>query len=253
MKLINTVSEFGSIKWRETPWDTKAFGFKTIEIIDLTCSSIKNGKCLLEEFQTNLDVTLIYGRFSASNQFIKKLLLLDNFFQCETSLEIRKNNLPLCDLSKIIKDRNLELNDKLTSEWKSFLVDKSFEMYKYTRFHEDPFIDIENSNKRISNWVKQLINNDTPILFHIDRNNEITCYTFYEIKNGEVYMPLGGALPNKGIYAPMFYGCVMDYFKSKGYKTIRTTVSAANKGILSLYLSLGFNVTDIKFDFHKHL
>lgn len=253
MSINNTDFEFGSIKWRKTPWDQKAFGYKTIEILELKCKTIEGGKKILENFQENVNARLIYGRFDASNQFLKRVLFLNGFFQCETSLKIRKNKLHLNELPKMIKGRELILNDHLREGDKNYIIDKTQEMYSYSRFHEDPFILKKDANKRMCNWVNQLLENNTPVLCHIDKNDNITSYLFYEFKSDKIDMILGGSIPGKGMYAPFFFGGVLNYFKDNNFKTLTTSVSAANKGILSLYITLGFNVTNINSDYHKHI
>lgn len=245
-------SKFGNIKWRETPWDKNVFGVQTIEILDLNCKSVDDGRKLLQDFQKKNEVALLYGRFDATNQEIKKIFLMDGFFQCETAIKLRKNKLSLYELPEFIRGREPKLEQAIKTEDIDYIVGNSHNMYHFSRFHEDPFIDRNHANKRMGNWVRQLIENDTPILCHREKSGEIISYLFYKENNNEAELILGGSLPGKGLYSPYFYGGAIQYFKLKGLKALTASVSAANKGMLSLKILLGFNVTSIHADYHKH-
>ncbi|SMO95912.1 hypothetical protein [Gracilimonas mengyeensis] len=253
MSQIFEDSTLGTLTWRPTPWDEKVFGLNTVEILDLNCSTEEKGGKLLQQFQDTQEIGLLYGRFDASDQFLKKVLLADGFFQCETALSVRKNKLATNELPKLVKGRELELQQTFREGDEEHIIEQSGKMYNFSRFHEDPFINRKDADKRMSNWARQLLESDTPVLFHRDKKKNITSYLFYTKEGSEAHMLLGGSLPGYGMYAPFFFGGVLEQFKSLGIKAIKTSLSAANKGILSLYITLGFNVTSTKSDYHKHL
>ncbi|GAB2690112.1 hypothetical protein Q4574_00460 [Aliiglaciecola sp. 3_MG-2023] len=240
------------IKGRYTPWDESVLKVRTFEIQDIDLS---DEKLCLELLKTNdfCDANLIYGRFLSSNLKIKEVLLKSGYFICETSLIVNLKKLDTYVLPSIYARRKLELSilDN-TDYWK--IANISQDMFKYSRFHEDPFIPINRANARMSQWVNDLANQDVTCLVNKSHSNEILSFMIFKlIKGNSIELILGGSKKGYELHSPFFWGSIIDYFKQSGYLKISSTISAANMGVLSLYQNLGFKIIKVNNDYHKHI
>ena len=69
-------------------------------------------------------------------------------------------------------------------------------MFRFSRFHEDPYVDVKQSNIRMQNWVNQLVNENNPLLIY-KMKEALTSFVFYEINNEVVTLKLGGSIEGK--------------------------------------------------------
>ncbi len=240
-----------SITWRHTPWDQKVFEKKTVELLSIESENPDSCNEMLKEFEANLEPELLYGRFSASDQFIKKCLLDAGFFQCETAMNVVMPKLNEYRLPEIFSKRTLSVQDpdkKINDQ----IVKNASRMFSYSRFHEDPYLGAGLADKRMASWTEDLIRKKVPALVYKNATEKLVAFLFYKTEGDAVDFLLGGSVNGRGVYAPYFFGSVVQHFKNQGKRKIRTTISAANTGVLSLYFTLGFNVSATKTDYHKH-
>lgn len=237
------------LQWRSTPWDSEVFNRKTIEIMDIRLDG-ENGRDLIGRFEEETKPDLIYGRFEASNQKVKKLMIDSGFYICETALRIYLPRLDNYKLDPIFDRRKLSLRKPKAGDHQHMLK-YTGNMFDFSRFHEDPYIDRFQANQRMVHWVQDMLNRNTPVLVYSINDKEPLAYIFYQEEDEKIELLLGGCIRGKGMYAPFFFGSLISHFQKKGFKKIHTTVSAANNGILSLYLSLGFRVSKTLSDYHK--
>jgi hypothetical protein len=127
-------------------------------------------------------------------------------------------------------------------------------VFNYSRFHEDPFIDKQNVNNRMSMWAEDMFNQGIPLIVSRNVAGGLDAFLFYRIDaEGKVELILGGCLPDKGFLAPFFWASFMELFIQQGYKKIETKISASNIVIANIYISFGFSVKETLLDFHKHV
>jgi hypothetical protein len=249
---IISIDSKNELSWRYTPWDSTSLKRKTAEITSIKFSSLKNGTDLVLSFEKKCFAKLIYTRLNGDDFKGKKLFHNLKYFQCENSLNIYSSDIKNYEAPLFLKNKKINLEEATQDDYKN-IVEESLAMYKYSRFHEDPLVPTELSNFRMANWSKDLIDKDTPNLISKNLDGTLNSYIFYQEKAGTVDLILGGSVLGKGAYSLPFFNSILLSFKEKGIKKVRTKVSAANKGILSLYIALGFNVSKAEIDFHKHL
>lgn len=252
MEQVFTFDGKNSLTWRDTPWDQKVFQKKTVELLSVECNCSQICTEMLKAFEADIESELIYGRFNASDQIKKKALLDASYFPCETALDIVLPKLESYQLPGIFRKRKLSIESP-DSNVQTQIAEAASRMFNYSRFHEDPYIPVELANQRMSSWTVDLFQKNVPALVHTNPKGKLIAFLFYQTEEKTVDLILGGSVMGQGMYAPFFFGSIIQHFMDQGKKKIRTTVSAANKGILNLYIALGFNVSETKMDYHKHL
>lgn len=240
------------ITGRHTPWDESVFKKKTFEILNIDTSNIE---MCSEELSKNsfCDAELIYGRFPANNFLIKSILLKTGYFISETSLRVQLSNVADYSLPLFFTKKKLEIEELEVSEF-HLVAEIAFDMFKFSRFHEDPFIDVSLANERMKRWVLDLANQQVKCLVARSSNNSLISFMIFNQSDaGNVELILGGSKKGFELHSPYFWAAVILNLQSSGIKKISTTISAANNGVLSLYQSLGFKIISTLNDYHKHI
>ena len=252
--MSNVISINNSIlKYRETPWDKKVFELETKEILDIKYKDAKDISLLLENLEKYFcreDDYLIYFRTDINNINLKENLIDNGYYIAETSVKLISKNVQKFNFSKIFKN-NFELVTNITEEYKSQIKEIAYSSFKFSRFHEDPFVDISKSKQRYCNWIDDLILQNKYVLIYKE-NNIVYSFMFYEfINDTSVSLILGGSKEKYGQLTPPFWTSVFNYLKSKGVKNIEVVVSVANITIINLYIMNGFIVKNCTLDYHK--
>lgn len=239
------------IKGRYTPWDESALKMRTFEIQEIDYENIEN--CLNDLKENSFcQADLIYGRFPAKDLKIKELLLRSGYFPCETSFKVTLGKLNDYSLPKVYVRRKISVVE-IEKEDYGRVAEIAYDMFNFTRFHEDPLIPRELSDNRIHQWVNDLANQDVACLVNMSSFGGIVSFMIYKVDDkNKAELILGGSKKGFELHSPFFWGSVIDYLKNKGITRITTTISAANSGVLSLYQDLGFKIIETNTDYHKH-
>lgn len=240
------------IKGQYTPWDEDALKIKTFEILEVDTREIDR---LRPELESNsfCDADLIYGRFPANDLLLKELLIKSGYIPCETSFRVTLSNINNYTLPKIYTRRLLSVQELESRKFNS-IAEIASNMFKFSRFHEDPFIDNKLADERMYKWVKDLEHQNVKCLVSKSKNRDIISFMIYKIDEFmQVELILGGSKKGFEMHSPFFWGGVINYFKLNGVIKISTTISAANSGVLSLYQNLGFKIVKTCIDYHKHI
>ncbi|GAB1055862.1 MAG: hypothetical protein WAqPseu_14010 [Shewanella algae] len=240
------------IKGRYTPWDESALKLKTFEILEIDTLMPES---VAEELSNNsfCEAELIYGRFPANDFIVKELLIKNGYIPCETSFKITLAKLNDYILPKIFTRRQLSILEAQKSEF-SDIAEIARDMFKFSRFHEDPLISKKLADNRMHQWVTDLANQDVFCLVSKSKLGDIISFMIYKIDDHKhVELILGGSKKGFEMHSPFFWGAVINHLKLEGINRISTTISAANSGVLSLYQNLGFKIISTNTDYHKHI
>lgn len=235
--------------WVNTPWDEGYFSLKTIEIVKVENETMSGLQKCLRQLSYESKGELFYGRFRVSNQNIKEAFHLSSYYIAEVSASVYLGNLHSYKLPDIYEKRLVKV-DELGCPDGKFIKEKIGESFKYSRFHEDYNLDNRLCEKRMAGWVDQLLETRTSCFVYRSKS-KLHSFMFYSVNSGEVSLILGGCLKGSELHAPFFWASVIDEFQKLGFKKIRTRVSLANSGVLSLYQRLGFKINDVQCDYHK--
>jgi len=238
--------QIGNLLYRETPWDSPIFKTRTIELLSFETideqQSITSVEKLINKYDTDL---MIYGRFPSDDNFLKKNLMQLGFYIAEYSAIIELSRLDK-KLDKIKPRIEIAEGGKNDFDDVKDIANRDF---RFTRFHEDPFIDISLANKRLSFWVEDLKDKNTDLLIYRQKN-ELLSFLLYENKNGIVDLILAGSKDGYGYISPYFWSSFLHYFRELGVKKIRTRISLSNVVITNIYLSFGFSIKQVDADYH---
>ncbi|MEA3454966.1 MAG: hypothetical protein U9R26_00515 [Campylobacterota bacterium] len=239
-----------SLSYRYTPWDAKSFGVDTREIMSIEYQNEEDLSQLLSEFEKTVgDDALIYFRQDSNDQTAKKILFMNGYYIAEAALQIKLTKIKSIDFSKIYRN-NLEIDDHINQDDIEQLQDIAYNSFNYSRFHEDPFLDIEKSRERYANWILDLVEQGKKVYVY-RQNNEVISFQFYTLENNKVDLILGGSKEGYGMMTLYFFSTLMTDLQSKGVKRMDTMISSANLGILNTYVSFGYTVQKSFFDYHK--
>lgn len=248
LKLI--ISE---VKITPTPWDAKSLGVNTFEvslpIIDN--SNFDNVKNKLIEITSVNNASIFYTRISANSILEKKILMGSGFLNCETQLHIVKGNIKNFVSPKELGLRRLPIQHATEQDYAE-IVQKSSEVFNYSRFHEDPYIDTDRANFRMKVWTGDLKIQKFPLLVSRNKNSDLDSFIFYKKNEANIELVLGGSMSGKGMMTPLFWASFIEYFRDLGVKNIETKISASNIVMANIYLFFNFQIKAVNFDFHKH-
>lgn len=242
-----------SIQVQATPWDATSLGLKTydLNIRDFDQSQMGNAKNVLDKITNVAEDSLFYSRINATSLKLKELLTSCGFYNCETQLHIYKSGLKKFAAPTELGSRRLPI---IHAENDDYLEVASIapQIFKFSRFHEDPFIAPEKADKRMELWCRDMHDKKTPLLISRDRNGKLDSFLYYiKAENDHIDLILGGSLPGKGMLTPLFWASFLEYFQQMGIKSIATKISASNIVIANIYMLFGFSLKGTYIDFHK--
>lgn len=241
------------LEYRDTPWDEIIFEVVTKEILSLRYENINDVKILLQQLENECSAkskVMIYFRTDINDIVLKKELIESGYYISETSVKLISKNVQQFNYNNIFK-KNLDLKTSLNDDFQLQIKDIAYTSFNFSRFHEDPFVDVQKSKMRYRNWIDDLVKQNKKILIY-QKNDIVYSFMFYEfINETTVSLILGGSKEKYGQLTPSFWVSVLNYLKNKGVKTIEVVVSAGNTTIINLYIINGFLFKNVSLDYHK--
>jgi len=239
------------LEYRKTPWDEKSFGIQTKEIMAVEYANEEDLTFLVEEFEKTLaSKALVYFRRDSNDLVLKKVMLSKGYYIAECACLMKLARFKKVDFGKIYKN-DLPLDTDYDKEDIRQLQQIARESFHYSRFHEDPFIDLERAKKRYENWILDLVDQGKELFLYRDDNGSIVSFLFYEIIDQKANLILGGSKDGYGMMTLYFFSTILTHFQKVGIKKIEVMISASNLGILNTYITFGFTAQMTFFDYHK--
>lgn len=249
------IFENGDVKCRTTPWDRKIFQRDTFEL-EFLAQSERNPEFLTSTLLKITDVqkpSLFYGRVETNSLVHKRALFDAGFFSCETQFEIRRGGISRFSCPSELGTKRLNVTLGIPEDYDE-IITIAGDVFNYSRFHEDPYIDPMLCQHRMASWAADLKKQNTPLLVSRNRAGKLDAFLYYkEIGADSIELVLGGSLPGKGVLTPFFWASFLEFFRQKGINTVTTKISAANIVIVNIYIFFGFKVSKVLVDFHKHV
>ena len=226
---------------RNNPWDEKSMNQKVNEIIKIQ-GSLDH---LLDDYKdycetTNRDISIT--RIDSEDSEKRLSLIKDGFQMTEISHNIscRVDQLKNMQVVQGEFSASCEIQDLLR------LTDN---MFRHGRFAEDPLISRNISNIRYKHWVSDMVKGEESAIF-MKKKGVLIAFMFYEQKNNEISLKLGGIKNKHAHLALGFWSHVLSSFNTD--TIINTVISATNTSILNLYNHFGFKVRQAIVGYHKH-
>lgn len=242
-----------TIKIIPTPWDTKALGIQTFEVAlpDVPPDQEDALTRSLIGTTNTKEKTLFYCRISANSVTSKRILTRSGFYNCETQLQMYRGGIGNFVAPKELGAKRLSIASATEHDYVEVTME-ALNVFKHSRFHEDPFIDSADADTRMRTWCADMHKQGVPLLVSRSKTGKLDAFLFYRNTDDQnVELILGGSLPGKGMLTPLFWASFLEYFKAAGIKSIFTKISASNVVIANIYFLFGFSVKSVHFDFHK--
>jgi hypothetical protein len=244
-------TNYGIIKYHDTPWNTKVLHGKSLEI-DSIESGEDNAKNALLEFcsqKSKESYVLITSRIPATLINLKQLYFNCGFIAVEHTLDVSMSGMDLNRISAIANKFPVVVEDYVPEDIADIEEIAALE-FNFGRFHEDPFISPTIAKNRNKNWIEDLIHQKSTIKV-IRKKNSVVGFMAYSIKEDRAELILGGV---KEKYRHLAYGFWANILLGlNGAKEIHTLISSSNIDVLNLYSYFGFRFENPQIGFHKHL
>ena len=241
------------LEYRETPWDRKSFGIQTKEIMGVKYDGEETLTRLVETFEKSLEPeALVYFRRDSNDLTVKKVMLSRGYYIAECACLMKLARFKKMDFGKIYKN-DLPLDTHFDENDVKELQQIARESFHYSRFHEDPFIDLEKAKRRYENWVLDLIEQGKELFLYRNDKGEIISFLFFEVVDKKANLILGGSKDGYGMMTLYFFSTILTHFQKEraDIKKIEVMISASNLGILNTYITFGFTAQTTFFDYHK--
>jgi hypothetical protein len=230
----------GALRFRATPWDARALGVPTIELlaIDLVRDDAA-GPLLagLEAACLARGVGLATVRIDAARRALTQALQRAGFAYVETSHPLALAPLAGREIERVFR-RTVAI-ERATAADRDELAALARDAFDYSRFHEDARIHPARARARYHGWIGDSFARGDELWVH-RRGGAIAALMTLAIDGDRVQLFLGGTRPGDALMAPMFWTAVVAMLRDRGMDAIATRVSAANLAALRLHLALGF-------------
>jgi len=202
----------------KTPWDSRAFGVDTYEIL-------KVSEEVLDKIQT------VPGHFTVKVDPLssKQLLHEHGFYYSDTLIE------PYCSRERFVFHAHDSVSISAVAGIEE-LLDICHGAFEHGRYHRDFNIKKEMADLRYDNWLRDLHASGNCLALHY----EGALAGFFGINKGKIVLhALAEKFKGKGL-AKYFWSIACKKLFEKGYEELSSSVSACNVAVLNLYASLGF-------------
>lgn len=226
---------------RENPWDTLAFGFPVTEITDLT---MRSGTLLerVDERNAALRARLCVCRVPAGDRALKGRFLAASYYVSETSLLLQRG-LHRWRPQTAFRVRRADMQDVPA------LSELAAQVFRFSRYHEDPHVDEGAAAGRYRNWVSGL-GKSAALWVVYNASQPLAGFFSFQQAGGAMSLNLAGIHPAvRGLGFYVFAG-ILTYMREFG-DAVTARVSAANIDMLNVYSALGFMVESTALDYHK--
>ncbi|MBU8975638.1 MULTISPECIES: GNAT family protein [unclassified Lysobacter] len=243
----------GRAEVRLTPWDERALGMRTAEIVRLEVSDDPAGRPLIEEVERwgrENGVRYLFGRVDAAAPSAKKAVLDAGFAIVECSIALSRAGFAgLPPVPARMRPALRPAEEADIGELERIARDD----FNHGRFLEDPAIDPALAAARTANWIGDLVrqrlayaatSNGKLIGFHAER---------VSADGRHADLILTGATGRYAIMAMPLWITALESLSARGVQDCSTLISAANTGIVNLYARLGFRFDTTLFGFRKYL
>ncbi len=229
------------LKWIESSWDKKAFGFPVLQITDMKV----HGEQASLDFQAfecarnDANTGLVSCRLS-SLMLRESMLLEEHGFRFIETLY--QPELGKIQEGAEIKDSQLSTSIAVVSELPEIL-NISSTAFRNERFHVDPRLDSSLADQRYCNWVKNCINHPTQQLYAVKTDSKIVAFFITEmLPDNTCYWHLNAVAPSmqgQGL-GKQAWITMLNQAKRQGAKKVQTSIVARNHRVLNLYAQLNF-------------
>lgn len=215
---------------KETPWDRKAFGMPTYEIVNPTEEVLQKAAEMDGHFTVKIDPL-------ANSEPLHR----HGFYYCGTLVEpyCRQEHFRFYGNDKVSLVRKVDDFEEMKR-----ISDGSFD---HGRYHRDFNLDQAVADRRYANWLYQMYEADN--VFSLYYDGELAGFFGFDGQHILLYTHKE-AFRGKGM-AKYFWSAACRELFAYGHDELISSISAANMPILNLKVSLGFKFRRPRDVYHK--
>lgn len=249
-------TSFGPLSYAAVPWDTELYG---IEFYELRAEgpAAEVAQALpgwRDELRRRKLPALAFTRIRPEDVALAKVLGEIGFYPAETTLRI---SLPLkrfMPLHPGAAGRG-QLREASAEDLPT-LLDMVEGMFEMDRFHLDPHLPRQLSDRRYAQWLERGFRDQDRLFVYESPDKEPM--GFYLIKGqppGEVDLSLAGMSERyrRGGAGALMYDAVVGQCRDLGYRTASSTISTNNTDVVNLFMRLGFVIRSAQLTMHLYL
>lgn len=214
---------------RATPWDTAAFGLPTWEMLEYSEAALQQAA------ETRGHHTLKVNSLAD-----KRLLHEWGFYYCDTLIE------PSCDAERlrVVRHPNATISKVVDTDQALAICHGAF---AHGRFHRDFNLSKVVADLRYDNWLRQLL--EAKQVYGLYWQGALAGFIGHS-GNSLVLHALAEKYRGKG-WAKYWWSTTCSELLTMGHHQVKSSISATNLPVLSLYSSLGFFFSNPQDVYHR--
>jgi hypothetical protein len=242
-----------SLGVRRTPWDERALGVPTAEVVSLAdADAVTAGRLLarLDAWCGEHGVRYVIARVSASDARWRLALEHAGWTQVECSLTLSRSGMG--GLPAIPRAMRPTLRPALPADLPT-LRRIAHDDFAHGRLLEDPAVDPAAGRLRTANWIEDLVQQGLAATAEI--GGAIIGFHAERVDAGarSAELILTGTAGDRAMLALPLWTVALESLGARGIDRCNTLVSAANTGVINLYARLGFQFHQTLFGYRKRL
>lgn len=245
------------VRLRETPWDARALGRPTRDLVDLAlaCEAGQDRVlddrlfAALDELLKTDGVGLVTARVPADRRAAIGRLQEAGFRYVETAYRLGLRSLARYEPPARVT-RRVVLREAAPAD-RPALVAQAADSFRYGRFAEDPWIDPDVNRRRQIDWMEGLLDGRARVLV-ADVEGAPGAFMALRTQGPEADLILAGTRPKLAVLAYPLWISVIEQLRTEGVERAHTMISAANLGVVNLYGTLGFRFEQALVGLHLH-
>ena len=240
------------LEWAEAPWDTAIYGFMVLQITRLEVRGRTASQDLVA-FERAREATgsgLVSCRLQ-HDRLRESMLLEEAGFRFIEMLYLPEFDLSTLDAAS--NDGDLQIVRATQADLPQVLQIAGT-AFRNERFHIDPRLSPELSDKRYQSWARSSLCHPTQQLFVIsDGEKKVVAFFVTELlSDGTCYWHLNAVAPEYqgNGYGRRAWSAMLEHARVNGARRVRTSIVARNHRVLNLYARLGFRFPPPLMTFH---
>lgn len=245
----------------ETYWEKRNLNCDSYEI-NIEKEDLNDIKNLISNIQNNM---ILKNSYVVIKVPIANLELVHNleeigFRFMETQFEMQKN-IKKYETPNLIKRLNSTVTtiiEKRNKEnWEKIIQKMSQDMYSTDRIYLDPKLPQETSQKRYSNWILDLVENQNSQLQAYYKEDNLIGFGVATLESNTktVNDLLKGVLKEYQDcgYGYLIFDASCKKFQELGYEKIITHISSNNMPIIKLYQTFDYKITKVNYVLRRYI
>jgi ribosomal protein S18 acetylase RimI-like enzyme len=238
----------GELRCARVPWDTETFGFQVAALLELSGEPDEQAGLLA---QYDVWCAARQVRFSSARLPLERRQALSALQTAGFQWQELVVHPTLCTagLGELDQDEIGEATDDERAAVEAIAAAS----FVHQRFHVDPRFPRELADARYAQWIQRSWDDPQDRFLVLRQGGQVAGFWLWEMQDRSAYLHLTAVAPGfqgQGL-GRRLWTAGASYLAGQGAEGIRTTVSAANLPVVSLYGRLGWRLQDPEVTLHR--